>query len=70
MFKILKGIYRVNPDNWFTPEYNTLPGSEYNFDVKFNNMEIGKNFFSTWAAKAWNALPEDLKSVLRYQVSI
>ena len=66
VFKILKGIDRVNPDYWFTPESNTRPGtrsrSEYNVKVKFNNTEIGKNFFSTRAAIAWNALPEDLKS--------
>ena len=62
MFKILKGIARVNPDYWFTPESNTRRGTRNNVKVKFNNTEIGKNFFSTRAAIAWNALPEDLKS--------
>ena len=69
-FKILKGIDRVESSTWFTnvPESRPVTRNTNNHDslhIRLNQTEIGKNFFSTRAAKKWNELPNHLKNQQR-----
>eukprot|EP00088_Acartia_fossae_P003321 TRINITY_DN11392_c0_g1_i3.p1 TRINITY_DN11392_c0_g1~~TRINITY_DN11392_c0_g1_i3.p1 ORF type:complete len:120 (-),score=17.77 TRINITY_DN11392_c0_g1_i3:459-818(-) len=66
-FKILKGIDRVESSIWFTNVSESRPvtrniNNQDSLLVRLNQTEIGKNFFSTRAAKKWNELPNNLKN--------
>ena len=76
VFKTLKGINRVERENWFSvvgaearPTRSTTSVSEEGEErrewvlrVPRANLEIRRNFFTVRAAKAWNEVPDRVKN--------
>ena len=42
--------------------------SENSLQIDFKRTEITKNFFSTRAAKSWNSLPNNVKTVVNLNI--
>ena len=58
-FKILTGINRINPDEFFTKrEYMGLRGNSLALKVNRSRLNSRKFFFSNRVVGPWNKLPE------------
>ncbi len=72
-FKILNGLYAVNPNTQFTRVKQGRPNTrntngKNSLQIDFKRTEITMNFFSTRAAKSWNSLPNNAKNAMNLNI--
>ena len=58
MFKIMKGIYRIDKDKLFELNHNSTRGHSMKIRKKHCRLNIRKNFFTQRIINDWNHLPQ------------
>lgn len=70
MFKIMKGIYKVNKELLFQLNTNQTRGHELKVKKNYSRLNIRKNFFVNRVTDDWNHLPAqaiNAKTVLNFK---
>ena len=57
MFKVMKGIYKIDKDQLFELNKNPTRGHELKVQKKFSRLNVRKNFFTNRVVDDWNHLP-------------
>ena len=70
MFKIMKGIYKIDKELLFEINKNPTRGHELKVQKKYSRLNIRKNFFTNRVIDDWNHLPAQAitaKNVLQFK---
>ncbi len=67
IFKILKGINKVEPEQIFVrrreDQYTTQSAKPWNLTRKWARTDPRLHSFGLWVVEKWNALPDHIKSL-------
>ena len=58
MFKIMKGIYKINKEKLFEINMNNTRGHKFKVKKHHSRLNLRKNFFTHRIVNDWNSLPD------------
>jgi hypothetical protein len=74
VFKLLKGMERINPDVFFTRStYGTTRGHEYKLYKPDVKHVFRQHFFSQRIIDTWNGLPQEIvqqPTILKFKIAL